>query len=184
MRARRTHGRLSVRSLWRETKEAERERKWRVMAGEMSWTDCATQVSCRLVGAAPRLRAVCLTGDGGEGGGVVYGAGHRERDQTEEHETRHAPVSPPTPSHIAYHQLSSFLSLSLLSLSLFSSLSLHYLTVFPVSMPANEACRSLRSCLRHHAKKENGRFVRKNSSTLIQYALRKVSSSTSPLRCM
>jgi hypothetical protein len=40
-------------------------------------------------------------------------------------------------------------------------------------MPMNEACRSLRSCLRHHAKKENGRFVRKNSDTLIQYALRK-----------
>ncbi|CAI8043395.1 hypothetical protein GBAR_LOCUS24074 [Geodia barretti] len=40
-------------------------------------------------------------------------------------------------------------------------------------MPISEACRSLRSCLRHHAKKENGRFVRRNSDTLIQYALRK-----------
>ncbi|CAI8043398.1 hypothetical protein GBAR_LOCUS24074 [Geodia barretti] len=45
-------------------------------------------------------------------------------------------------------------------------------------MPISEACRSLRSCLRHHAKKENGRFVRRNSDTLIQYALRKVSNNT------
>ena len=50
----------------------------------------------------------------------------------------------------------------------------------PCSLPPNEACRSLRSCLRHHAKKENGKFVRKQSNSLIQYALRKVSSPPSP----
>ena len=41
-------------------------------------------------------------------------------------------------------------------------------------MPVNEACRSLRSCLRHHALKDNGKFVRKQNGSLIQYALRKV----------
>ena len=46
-------------------------------------------------------------------------------------------------------------------------------------LPSNEACRSLRSCLRHHARKDNGRFIRKHdASPLIQYALRKVNNTT------
>ena len=48
----------------------------------------------------------------------------------------------------------------------------------PTSLSNNEACRSLRSCLRHHAKKENGRFVRKELDGAILYAVRKVSACT------
>ena len=45
------------------------------------------------------------------------------------------------------------------------------------SLSNNEACRSLRSCLRHHAKKENGKFVRKEVNGAILYAVRKASAA-------
>ena len=108
----------------------------------------------RLVGGTGTVPG-CVAGDGGEGAGVVHSAGHRDGDQGEKHEAQHAPVS------------------------LCSNCISVRRVCHPRSLPANEACRSLRSCLRHHAKKENGRFVKNNSSTLIQYALRKVNSCPS-----
>lgn len=120
------------------------------MMGEASWTDCATQVVAIPQNSDRVATQHCYgTGNGREGAGLVYSAGHSYRDQGEEYETQHVPVSLTASNVPATYNV-------------------------PHSMPANEACRSLRSCLRHHAKKENGKFVRKNSTNLIEYALRKV----------